>query len=111
MSINYYDDPNTLGYWFDEDNGISQHYGIFHMIDILRDSNTFTTLEGNPIETWLMEINEGTEYKGIAYPELDGLYIARSGSKIVLLSRAPVSSCFFRGSSCACSGTCDRIDR
>ncbi len=84
MSIIYYDDPNTLGYWFDEDNGISQHYGFFHMMDILRDSETFSTAEGNPIETWLQPVEGSeTEYKGIAFAELDGLYIARSGSKIV----------------------------
>lgn len=83
MSINYYDDPVLLGYWFDEDNGISQHYGFFHLLDNLKSSD-YTTTEGNPIETWLQPVEgSATEYNGIAYAELDGLYIARSGSKIV----------------------------
>lgn len=84
MAINYYDDPKLLGYWFDEDNGVSQHYGVFHIMDLLRDSDTFSTEEGNPIETWLQRVEGSeTEYKGFAYAELDGMYISRSGSKII----------------------------
>ena len=84
---NYYEDNRTIGYWFDEDNGISQHYGIFHLMDILRDSGTYTTAEGNPIEVWLQpnEPVEGEDptYNGIAYAELDAMYLSRSGSKIL----------------------------
>lgn len=83
MSGNFYDDPSLLGYWFDEENGISQHLGFFHLMDNLRSSD-YTTTEGNPIETWLQPVEGSeTDYAGIAYAELDGLYIARSGSKIV----------------------------
>lgn len=87
MAREFYDDPILLGYWFDEENGIAQHYGFFHIMDILRESETFPTANGNPLETWLQpdEQSGGGEptYNGISFSELDGLYIARSGSKIV----------------------------
>lgn len=84
----YNNDVKTLGYWLDEDNGIGQVYGFFHILYMMAHVEhypvSYTVEEGNPIDTWEMLSGEPGEeiYKGIPYEELDNAYMDRSGEKL-----------------------------
>lgn len=82
MPTIYNDDARTLGYWFDENNGINNMHGIFKIMTILEETG-YTADLGNPITIWKMPVQDTETYKGLDYPELDYMYLARSSFKWV----------------------------
>ena len=91
----YNNNPNTIGYWLDEYNGITGRLGYFHILYLMSLENqshpeidyiSYPTESGNPIMEWanLYESEPGVyRSKGIEYNGLDNLYIDRSGLKIL----------------------------
>lgn len=83
MAQIYNDDATTIGFWFDENNGINNHPGIFKLLNFLNEHDEYNASMGNPLDTWKMAIPDTDNYKGLSYTELDFMYLARSSFKHV----------------------------
>lgn len=83
MSQIYNEDATTIGFWFDENNGLANHPGIFKLLNLLNTHDEYNSAMGNPLDTWKMAIPETENYKGLSYMELDFMYLARSSFKNV----------------------------
>ena len=93
MSTIWNDDITTLGYYLDEENGISSRLGFFHILDLMNspspgsivDNISYLALMGNPVEAWSIPkvIDDNTYYLGMEFSELDQMYMDRSGFKAI----------------------------
>ena len=96
MPTIYNVDYRTIGYWFDEENGISNRYGFFRLLKIMSTDGTHPEIDyisypdeaGNPINTWALyyedpETPGAMRAAGIEYAELDNLFIDHSGDKLL----------------------------
>lgn len=93
MATIFNEDPKTLGYWLDTENGISRRFGFFQILKLLSQGPlspggvAYYEDDGNPINTWEMpytvEGESEVRYAGLPYDVLDNFYMDRSGDKLV----------------------------